>query len=291
MDYAIHIAILVLVYGTLALSLELLAGQTGILSVAQGAFFGIGAYTSALVTLRFGVEFPFGLVAAAVAGGVLSLSASLPSVRLSGDYLVLVTFAFQVIAFNVLNNWKNLTGGPLGLPGIPPPLVLGYAFGSPLSLLLLAGILGALACGALARIITSPFGRVLRAIREDELLAQSFGKDTTRCKIKAFATSAVLAAAAGSFYAHYVGFIDPSSFTVSESIFLISIVIIGGPGTLFGPLVGTVVLVVLPEALRWIGLPGSVVGNVRQILYGILLILFMIFRPRGALGRHDIGRA
>lgn len=152
-------------------------------------------------------------------------------------------------------------------------MILGWAVQSHFEFVILSTILVSLAFLVVGRITTSPFGRVLRAIREDEVYAQAMGKNTLRFKITAFAVSAVLAASAGSLYAHYVTYIDPTSFTVMESILVISMVIIGGAGSLWGPVIGAVVLVTLPEALRFLGLPSGVAANLRQVIYGILLVL------------------
>jgi branched-chain amino acid transport system permease protein len=139
-------------------------------------------------------------------------------------------------------------------------------------------------------LVSAPFGRVLHAIREDELVAQINGKNTLYFKVVAFAISASLAAIAGSLYAHYVTYIDPTSFTVTDSILILSMVIIGGAGNPWGALLGACVLVILPEILRFVGLPSSTAAYLRQVIYGILLIIMMMFRPRGILGKYDFAK-
>jgi branched-chain amino acid transport system permease protein len=153
-------------------------------------------------------------------------------------------------------------------------------------MLLLVWMLAALSFWVLCRLVRAPFGRVLRAIREDEVFTQSFGKSVTGFKVKAFVISAALAAVAGSLYAVYITFIDPTSFTVQESIFMLAIVIVGGAGNLWGSVIGAVVLVALPELLRFVGLPSAIAANVRQILYGGLLVVMMLWRPQGLLGEY-----
>ena len=192
----------------------------------------------------------------------------IPSLRIRGDYFVIATFAFQVITFSVLNNWVSFTGGPMGLPGIPQPSVFGVQVSSQLGFLFLVVIFCALTLWICQRIVQSPFGRVLKAIREDEVFAQAAGKKVAAYKVLVFVIGAGMAALAGVIYAHFVSFVSPTSFTITESIFIISIVIIGGSGGLWGPVVGAVVLVVLPEILRLIGLPSSLAANLRQIIYG-----------------------
>ena len=175
----------------------------------------------------------------------------------------------------------------MGLPGIPLPVIFGWEVSSHLAFLLLVGLCCALALWVCYRVVRSPFGRVLKAIREDEVFAQSVGKNVAAYKVLVFVIGAAIAAMAGAIYAYYISFIDPTSFTVMESIFIISIVIIGGAGSLTGPVMGAAVLVTLPELLRFIGLPSSVAANVRQILYGGLLVAFMLWRPHGFLGEYS----
>lgn len=290
MEYILHVLVLVGLYVTLSVSLEILAGQTGLLSIAHAAFYGLGAYTSALLAVRLGAPFPLGVLVGMGIAALVSLVVSLPSLRLHDDYFVIATFGFQIILFSILNNWIDLTRGPLGIPGIPQPSIFGWAIRSQVGFVILAAVLAIFAFFVVELITISPFGRVLRSIREDEVFVKAMGKNTTWFKVVAFAVSAALAAAAGSLYAHYITYIDPTSFTVMESILIISMVIIGGAGSRWGPLIGAVVLVTLPEALRFIGLPSSVAANMRQIIYGALLVIMMMVRPRGLVGKYGFGR-
>jgi len=290
MDYLLHILILATIYTMLAASLDLLAGQTGLLSIAQAAFYGIGAYASGLLAVRCDSGFMLGLLAGMAFACLVSFVVSLPSLRLHDDYFVIATFGFQMILFSVFNNWMELTRGPLGIPGIPQPVIFGWHVNSHLDFLILAAGFACFAYFAVYRITSSPFGRVLHAIREDEVFAKAHGKNTLYFKVTAFAVSAALAAMAGSLYAHYITYIDPTSFTVMESILIISMVIIGGAGSTWGPLVGAFVLVTLPEALRFVGLPSAVAANLRQIIYGSLLVIMMMFRPRGLVGKYGFSK-
>lgn len=286
MEYLLHIFILIGIYIILSVSLNLIAGYTGLLSIAHAAFYGIGAYVAALMALNWHSPFLINIVCAVILSGLLGLLVGIPSLRIRDDYFVIATFAFQVITFSILNNWVSFTGGPMGLPGIPQPTILGLTISSHLGFLLLVGLLCALILWISNRIVQSPFGRVLKAIREDEVFAQAAGKNVAAYKVLVFVIGAGMAAIAGVMYAYYISFIDPTSFTVMESIFIISIVIIGGAGSLWGPVVGAVVLVSLPEILRFLGLPSSIAANVRQILYGGLLVAFMMWRPQGFLGKY-----
>jgi branched-chain amino acid transport system permease protein len=221
---------------------------------------------------------------------LISFIVSLPSLRLQDDYFIIATFGFQTILFSSFNNWVELTRGPMGIPGIPQPIIFGWHVHSHFEFLILASGFAAFAYFVVYRLTSSPFGRVLHAFREDEVFAKAHGKNTLRFKVTAFAVSAALAASAGSLYAHYITYIDPTSFTVMESILIISMVIIGGAGSLWGPLIGAFVLVTLPEALRFVGLPDAVAANLRQIIYGSLLVIMMMFRPRGLVGKYGFNK-
>lgn len=291
MDYVLHILIIVGIYAMLSTSLNLIAGHTGMLSIGHAAFYGIGAYTAALMALKFHTPFALNMLCAVVLSCLLGALVGVPAIRIRGDYFVIATFAFQVIAFGVLNNWVSLTGGPMGLPGIPKPAVFGVTISSHLGFFVLVGLVCALTLWVAWRITCSPFGRVMKAIREDEVFAQAAGKSVAKYKVLVFVIGAGMAAAAGVMYAYHISFIDPTSFTVMESIFVLSIVIIGGAGSLWGPVLGAAALVILPELLRFIGLPSLLAANIRQILYGGLLVVLMMWRPRGLLGEYGFESA
>lgn len=289
MDYTLHILVMIAIYGVLTVSLDLLVGQTGLLSIAHAAFYGIGAYSCALMATVCRAPFVISMITAILVAALISLMIALPSLRLHDDYFVVATFGFQMITVSVFNNWMGLTHGALGVPNIPQPVIFGWHVDSEPEFLLLCGVFAGLAYVVVGRLASSPFGRVLRTIREDEVVAKAVGKNTLRFKVAAFVVSAALAALAGGLYAQYITYIDPTSFTIMESILVLSMVIIGGAGSKWGPVIGAVALVTLPEALRFIGLPGSVAANLRQIFYGALLVLVMIFRPRGLVGRYAFG--
>ncbi|GBD87678.1 leucine/isoleucine/valine transporter permease subunit [bacterium BMS3Abin03] len=284
MEYILHILILICIYTILSVSLNLLVGYTGILSIAHAAFYGVGAYVAALMALRLETPFLLNLGLAIVCAAIIGAIVGVPSLRLKDDYFVIATFAFQIIIFSILNNLVDFTGGPLGLPGIPQPEIFGFVISTHLEFLILAGLLAIFTYWFSSRIVKSPFGRVLKAVREDEVFSQAVGKNVASFKVQVFMVGAGLAAIAGVIYATYITYIDPTSFTVMESIFIISIVIIGGAGNLKGSVVGAVVLVALPELLRFVGLPNAIAANVRQILYGALLVIFMLWRPQGFIG-------
>lgn len=290
MNYLLHILILVGIYATLAYSLDLLVGHTGLLSLAQAAFYGLGAYVSGLLAVNFGAPFMVGALAGAASATMLSFLVSLPSLRLRGDYFIIATFGFQMIVFSIFSNWIEVTRGPLGIADIPPPAILGWSISTTSGVAALSCALAALACVLVSQVARSPFGRVLRAIREDEIFAEALGKSTFRFKILAFALSGGVAGCAGALYAHYFTYIDPTSFTAMESVLVLAMVIVGGAGSKWGPLLGAAMLVILPEALRFLGLPIGVASNLRQVFYGSLLVVMMVFRPQGLVGRYRLGR-
>lgn len=290
MDYAAHIADMFAIYFILAVALNLVMGMAGLVSVAHAALFGLGGYVAALATLKGATIFPVDLIAAAIFGAAGGLGLGVMSLRVREDYFVLLTYATQMVAFSLYNN-LDLTGGPLGIAAIPPPHLGHIELSTPVSFLLLAVLVALAVAWGAVRIQESPFGRVLRAIREDEILAISAGKDVVGVKCATFALSGAIAALAGGLYARYITFIDPSSFTVSQSLFVMSMVIVGGAGRLPGVLIGTAILIFLPEALRLIGFDGASAGNMRQIILGALLIGFMVWRPMGIAGDYSFRRS
>lgn len=290
MEYLLHILILIGIYVILSISLNLLVGYAGLLSIAQAAFYGVGAYIAALMALKLHSPFLINIICAVFLSGILGALVGSPSLRIRDDYFLIATFAFQVITFSILNNWVSFTGGPMGLPGIPTPVILGWQVNSNIDFLILISLLCFIIISFSLRLGHSPFGRVLKSIREDEIFTQALGKNITFCKVAIFIIGAGMAAVAGVIYAYYISFIDPTSFTVMESIFIISIVIIGGAGNIWGSVLGAVLLVILPEALRFLGMPSAIAANMRQIIYGALLVLCMLYRPQGFLGEYSFDK-
>jgi len=289
MNYVLHLLILICIYSIVCLSLNLLVGYSGLVSLGHAAFFGIGAYTAALLSVNLSFPFLLAVVFAALASAFISLFISLPSVRLRGDYFILASFGFQIVIFFLLYNWVELTGGPSGLSNIPRPSVLGVKITS-LSSFAVLSILAAAVSLLIMWFLTerAATGRAFRAIREDEVAAETLGIDVVATRIKVFASAAALAGVSGALFAHYMSFIDPSSFTVDQSIFLLAIVVIGGLGTLVGPFVGVIFMILFPEILGFMHIPGTVAPSVRQMIYGLMLIALMFWRPQGLAGRYRL---
>jgi len=286
MEYLLHILVISGIYIILTLSLNLLVGFTGLPALGHIAFACVGGYTSSLLALNCGVSPWIGLPLGALLAALLGLVIGFPAMRLKGDYLALATFGFGVIVYSVAKNWVDLTRGPMGLPGIPKFSVPGFELQPVWAYLLLVVLFVALTTFILSRIVNSPFGRVLVSIREDEIAALSIGKNVTRYKLLAFMIGAFFAGIAGSLYAHYITFIDPSSFTAMESIAVLLMVVFGGMGSIRGSFVGALALVILPELLRFLGMPSSVAAPLRQMIYGLLLVLLMLYRPQGIVGTY-----
>jgi branched-chain amino acid transport system permease protein len=289
MNYLWHILTVISIYSILALSLNLLIGYTGLLSLSHAAFYGIGAYIGTLANMNLGLPFFLSVLLAIAATAALSFIISLPSLRLKGDYFVLASLSFQTIVFAVLYNWVSVTRGPFGISNIPRPNLFGVEVDSASAYFVFSAVMAA-ACGGLLFLLGhSPFGRVLKAIREDEMAAAVMGKNIMLFKVTAFAIAAGFAAFAGVLFAGYVRYLDPTSFTLMESVFIVSIIIIGGAGNISGPLIGTVLLVSLPEILRFVGIPDTIAPNMRQIIYGTLIIVVMRYRPQGISGEYRFG--
>jgi len=286
MEYLIHILIIACIYIILTISLNLIVGYTGLAALGHIAFACVGAYTSALLALNFGVSPWIGLLIGAVLASILGIIIGFPSLRLKGDYLALATFGLGIIVYSVAKNWVSLTRGPMGLPGIPGFSIFGWEISNVWGYLLLVLVFVFITYLVIRNIVHSPFGRVLKGIREDALATMAMGKDITRYKLIVFIVGAFFAGIAGSLYAHYITFIDPSSFTVMESITVLLMVVFGGMASLKGSFIGASVLVIFPEILRFLGMPSSVAAPLRQMIYGLLLIILMIFRPQGLMGRY-----
>jgi branched-chain amino acid transport system permease protein len=286
MEYILHILVITGIYIILTMSLNLVVGYTGLPALGHAAFSCVGAYTSALLALHFGLSPWLGLLIGACVAALLGVVVGFPSLRLKGDYLALATFGLGVIVYSVAKNWVSLTRGPMGLPGIPGFSIFGFQLSEIWSYLILVVLFVFLTYFAIRRVVNSPFGRVLRGIREDEIATLAMGKNVDRHKILVFVIGAFFAGIAGSLYAHYITFIDPSSFTVMESIIILLMVVFGGMGSLLGSFVGAAILVIFPELLRFIGMPSAIAAPLRQMIYGLLLIVLMLKRPQGILGRY-----
>ena len=282
MDYYMHIFVMSEIYATLALSLALIVGFAGQVSMGHAAFYGMGAYASALLCTKMGWPFWVTFWAGGLFSGVVAYVIGRLVLRLRGHVLAITTAFFCVLATVVMNNWIPVTNGPMGIPGIPRPSPIGLGplrltFESRLDYYYLGLVLVLAVLFVLHRIVRSRLGDAMAAIRENEELAVSLGVDAMKVKLFAFTVGGGVAGLAGAFYAHYILFISPVTFTMNESINMLVMVIFGGMSTLFGPILGAVTLTVLPELLR-------MAGELRLVIYGVALVCFIIWLPMGLWG-------
>lgn len=281
--YVVHLLVLGSLAALLAVGLNVALGFAGLFSFAQGAFYGIGAYTSTLLVLDAGSGMWAGFAGAGVVAGLAGFVLGLFTIRLGGHYLAIATFAFQEIVVLIIRNWDGVTRGTAGITGIPgpPPLALPglpvIAFATELSYYYVVLAVLAVAVALSARLRRSQLGLELMAVREDETAARAMGVRALRLKIFAFTTSAVLAGLAGSLFAHYVRNVSPESFAVATSFSVLVSVLVGGMGTVVGPVLGGFLLTFLPESLR-------VFQSYRFTIYGALLIIVIIAMPSGVTG-------
>lgn len=279
-SYYIQVLIFIGIYIILALSLNLLNGYVGLLSIGHAAFYGIGAYASAKLVMEAGLPFPLAMLGAGVVAGVFGYLIAKPTLKLSGIYMTMATLGFNMIFFLVLQNWMSFTNGPLGIMDIPPPSIFGYAIESRIQYYYLIFFLVLLTIVSMQRLMTCRFGRALVSIRENELAAEAMGVHTTRYKIQAFVLAAFYAGIAGSYYAHFVKFVSPDSFYIYESFILLAMLAFGGQGNLIGPVVGAAVLIVIPEVFRFM-------QEYRMLVYGGILVIMMLVRRQGLLGGRN----
>ena len=287
MEYFLHVIYLFCIYVMLVLSANLTTGMANLLTMCQAAFYGIGAYVGTYFLLQYNYSFLAIALIVMVATGISSLIVSYASVKLKGDYFVLATMGFQLIVYTIIYNWTEVTHGTYGIPGIP-----GFnLFGGLISLddiyanLIFVILVTVIVIYFLYRLKYSPYGRILKAIRSDNILVEAYGRNTAGVKIWAFAISSAIAGLAGALYASYVGYIDPTSFPLKESIFILCALFIGGIGNVKGPVFGAAFVIFLPEILRFVGLPDSIAAEIRQIIYGLALVLIMYYRPQGLMGK------
>jgi branched-chain amino acid transport system permease protein len=288
MEYLIHLAILISIWSILGISLNLIVGYSGLMSVTHAAFFGVGAYSTAILMTEHGWNFFLAAIVGVCITMILAYIFGAILGRFNGDYYALASFGFNIIVFSVLLNWQSLTRGPLGIPGIDRPEIFGFEFSSNISFLILSIIFAGIVYFLSEYIVNSSFGRVLKAIREDGQAISVFGYNIKTYKIMIFVFSAGMAALAGSLFASYITFIDPSTFSLSESMFILAIVILGGLANNKGVFWGTVFLILLPEILRFVGFPTDIAAQMRQVVYGLLLVGLMMYRPQGFMGEYKL---
>lgn len=278
-EYYQHLLVISGIYILLALGLNLIIGYTGQVSLAHAAFYGIGAYTAAILSVRFNSPFWFNIFAAGFFAGLFGMLLGLPTIRLAGHYLGIATLTFGIIIEQIFLNWISLTRGPMGITGIKPPRIdfLSFEFSKKIHYYYLILTIVFIVLFLFRRLVSYRTGRAFAAIRENEISAKALGINTTYYKVFAFTAAAAIAGVAGCFFAHYISFVSPDSFAFLESINILALTIIGGTGNIFGSFIGGLFLTIIPEFLR-------ALQEAREVIYGALLLFIVIFMPKGLSG-------
>jgi branched-chain amino acid transport system permease protein len=287
MEYLYGIIIIVGLYVILASSFNLIIGYGGLISIAHPVFFALGAYASAVLSRDFGIPVPLAMLAGMLVAFVSSIALALPSLRISGDYLLIASIGFQLGVLEVIKNLR-FTGGPGGFTNIPPFLIRNLGRESYVLLVMVVMIAVVLLVQWIAR---SDYGRAMSAMRDDELAFASVGRDAMWMKIAIFALGSGIAGLAGALYAHYFRFIAPEQFEILQSAAILTMVVVGGMRTTWGPVVGALLLEAVPQAITFLQLPPSVLGPIQGLLFTGLVLVFMFFRPQGLVPAVDLWRA
>lgn len=280
-EYALRVIIAIVIDIPLALAQNLITGFGGMLTLGQAAFFGIGAYTSALLVLKLNVPWPLAFLAAGLVAGLFGVLLGFPCLRVGSDYLTLMTIGFGEIFHIVTLNWMELTRGPMGLPGVPPPEIGPIVFDSGPRQYYLYLAIAILCYLFMYRLTRSHIGRALVAIREDETAAGTMGINVSFFKVLAFASGTMWAGFAGSMLAHNLMFVGPMTFTINESLFHMQMAILGGLGSLPGSVLGAAILVSVPQIFQPL-------YQYRLLLYGALMVILMAWRPQGIMGTSAV---
>lgn len=282
MEYVYSILILVGIYTIMAASFNLIIGFGGLISIAHPIFFALSAYVSALVNLHFGVPIPFAILLGTLFAAALSVALSLPSLRVSGDYLLIASIGFQLGFVEVIKNIE-IAGAASGLTGI-----VSLYSGEHRSLTFVVTILAIAAAVVwlVHRLTHGEYGRAIQAMRDDEECFASLGRNAMAIKITIFAVGSGLAGLAGALYAHYFQFLSPEQFGIIQSSLILTMVVVGGMGTTLGPVLGAALLTALPQAITFLNLPPSVMAPLQGMLYTGLVLVFLFVRPAGLAGKR-----
>lgn len=279
-EYVSHLAILVGIYLILAQGLNITFGLGRLFNLAHVASFAVGAYTTALLSVEVGSGFFWCILTSMLLSGLLAVLLGGIALRLTQDYFAIGTLAFSSVVASLLVNWKSLTRGVLGIPGIPRPDIFGIDYYSNSNFLILVWVFAILTHAVFYTLHRGSFGRALRAQAEYNDAARALGRDTGLVRNMSFLVSSASAGLAGSFFAYYLNYIDPSSFSLSEMVFVLTIVVVGRPGSLWGVSFATVFLVLLPEPLRFIEINSAYLGPTRQLLQAAILFAVVYVNRR-----------
>ena len=285
MNYVFSLAINIAFYCVLCASLNIILGYGGMFHMGHGGFYAIGAYSAAIIAVNLGLPFFLELIIAGLASAVFGIVIGFPSIRLKGDYIAFCTFAFGMVIFNLAGNWMSVTNGPNGIVGIERPVIFNISFSSVGMYFILTTVVTVASIWIMRRIIAAPYGKTIEALREDEIAAASCGKNVSRIRVEVFCVGAFFAGIAGCLFAHYMRIVDPTSFQTTTSFLAVSMVIVGGMASFFGPIVGAVLITIIPEILKFIGLPGFYAAQLQYIIYSLILLVIIIKRPQGLVGK------
>jgi len=277
MTYLLVLLILVGLYIILASSFDLVIGHAGLISIAHPAFFAIGAYASGLLALDLGWPPLVAIPVATLLAAASSVLVSLPALRVSGDYLMIASLGFQLGLIELIKNLQ-FSGGSGGLSNIPP-LVKGNV--SPLTYAGLVLVSAAVVVWLIRRIMRSDYGRAVTALRDDETAAAMLGRDPIWIKVWVIALASGIAGYAGALYAHYFRFVTPEQFDILQSAALLTMVVVGGIRTTWGPIIGALLLETVPQLITYLNLPPNILGPAQGLLFTTLVLAFMFFRPSG----------
>jgi branched-chain amino acid transport system permease protein len=280
MNYLFHISVMLEIYILLALSANQIVGLSGLLSLAQAVFYGLGAYATAIVITKFGFSYWLAFPVAILLCVLVALIFSFFAGMVRALYFSLATLALQIIFFSVVYNWIYVTNGPYGISGISSPEIFGMKINTPAGFALFGGFWILIVVLFYVWFLKTPISRLIQATRDDQIAVLSLGKNPNYYKRISIIISAIVAGIAGSIYA--------SSFTLDESILILSIVLIGGTGKIIGPVTGAAIYILLPELLKFMQMPDSIAANMRMILFGLLLVLIVRFKPKGIFGKYLI---
>lgn len=273
----------------LAVSINLVMGYGGLVTIAHGAMMGVGGYTASVVAIRWGINFVWAILLGAVASAVIGYVFMLATARLTADEFILASFAFQMVVIEAIGRWTSVTNGTRGLSGIPRPAIFGTQLGTLQQYAVFVYVVTAVVVLIFLLYGRSPYGLALRGLRESEPSMQAIGKDPTHLKTTAFAVGAAGAAIAGALFASMVRFIHPDNFGIRVSIIAIAYLLVGGLGNMYGAVLGAAFLIAIPEIIRALEIvPTHLIGPVQQIIYGLVLMLFVWFRPQGILPERPI---
>ena len=286
MEYLDGLIVIVGLYVILAASFNLIIGYGGLVSIAHPVFFALGAYASAILARDLALPVPLAMLGGTAVALAASIALALPSLRVSGDYLLIASIGFQLGLLEVIKNLR-FTGGSSGFINIPPFLIRDFGRASYVALVLAATAGVVFLVRWIAR---SDYGRAMSAMRDDELAFASIGRNAMWMKITIFALGSGLAGLAGALYAHYFRFVTPEQFELLQSAAILTMVVVGGMRTTWGPVVGALLLEALPQALAFLNLPPSVLGPIQGLLFTGLVLVFMFFRPQGLVPAQDVWR-